>query len=125
MIKDILPLITMIIFKNVVLLMHDNDIGDDILYQYSSVAFTLLNTMEDFYAFQSLKLLNKGEILLDFNFFYQLSVNIVNYKYTELSAIDFNNISDYPSSEWELKQRYWLFAAVVLGTLWFWDSSLL
>lgn len=125
MIKDILPLITMIIFKNVVLLMHDNDIGDDILYQYSSVAFTLLNTMEDFYAFQSLKLLNKGEILLDFNFFYQLSVNIVNYKYTESSAIDFNNISDYPSSEWELKQRYWLFAAVVLGTLWFWDSSLL
>lgn len=125
MIKDILPLITMIIFKNVVLLMHDNDIGDDILYQYSSVAFTLLNTMEDFYAFQSLKLLNKGEIPLDFNFFYQLSVNIVNYKYTESSAIDFNNISDYPSSEWELKQRYWLFAAVVLGTLWFWDSSLL
>jgi hypothetical protein len=106
MIKDILPLITMIIFKNVVLLMHDNDIDDDILYQYSSVAFTLLNTMEDFYAFQSLKLLNKGEIPLDFNFFYQLSVNIVNYKYTESSAIDFNNISDYPSSEWELKQRY-------------------
>jgi hypothetical protein len=106
MIKDILPLITMIIFKNVVLLMHDNDIGDDILYQYSSVAFTLLNTMEDFYAFQSLKLLNKGEIPLYFNFFYQLSVKIVNHKYTESSAIDFNNISDYPSSEWKLKQRY-------------------
>ena len=62
--------------------------------------------MEDFYAFQSLKLLNKGEILLYFNFFYQLSLNIVNSKYAESSAIDFNNISDYASSEWELKQRY-------------------
>ena len=57
--------------------------------------------------------------------FYQLSLNIVNSKYAESSAIDFNNISDYASSEWELKQRYWLFAAVVLGTLWFWDFSLL
>lgn len=89
----------MIILKNVVLLMHNNNISDKILYQYSSSALTLLNTMEDFYAFQSLKLLNKSQIPLDFNFFYQLSVNIFNSKYHEPSTIDFNNISDYPSSE--------------------------
>jgi len=79
--------------------MHINNTGDEILYQYSSVAFTFINTMNDFYSFQSLKLLNKGEIPLDYNFFYQLSINILNSKYAELSAIEFNNISEYKSSE--------------------------
>ena len=86
--------------------MHDNNIGDEILYQYSSVAFTLMNTMNDFYTIQSLKLLNKGEIPLDYNFFYQLSINILNSKYSELSTQEFNNITEYPSSECELRERY-------------------
>jgi hypothetical protein len=105
--------------------MHDSNIGDEILYQYSSVAFTLMNTMNDFYTIQSLKLLNKGEIPLDYNFFYQISINILNSKYSELSIREFNDIAEYPSSKWELKERYWLFAAVIFGTLWFWDTEIL
>ncbi len=105
--------------------MHDNGIDDEILYQYSSIAFTLINTMNDFYTIQSLKLWNRGEIPLDYNFFYQVSINILNSKYSELSIREFNDISEYPSSEWELKERYWFFAAVILGTLWFWDAQIL
>lgn len=122
---DILPLFMMILWKTTVLTMHDNGIGDEILYQYSSIAFTLINTMNDFYTIQSLKLWNKGEIPLDYNFFYQVSVNILNSKYSELSIREFNDIAEYSSSEWELKERYWLFAAVIFGTLWFWDAQIL
>ena len=122
---DILPLFMMILWKTTVLTMHDNGIGDEILYQYSSIAFTLINTMNDFYTIQSLKLWNKGEIPLDYNFFYQVSVNILNSKYSELSIREFNDIAEYSSSEWELKERYWLFAAIIFGTLWFWDAQIL
>jgi hypothetical protein len=122
---DILPLFMMILWKTTVLVMHDNGIDDEILYQYSSIAFTLINTMNDFYTIQSLKLWNRGEIPLDYNFFYQVSINILNSKYSELSIREFNDISEYPSSEWELKERYWLFAAVIFGTLWFWDAQIL
>jgi hypothetical protein len=122
---DILPLFMMILWKTTVLVMHDNGIDDEILYQYSSIAFTLINTMNDFYTIQSLKLWNRGEIPLDYNFFYQVSINILNSKYSELSIREFNDISEYPFSEWELKERYWLFAAVIFGTLWFWDAQIL
>ena len=122
---DILLLFMMILWKTTVLVMHDNGIDDEILYQYSSIAFTLINTMNDFYTIQSLKLWNRGEIPLDYNFFYQVSINILNSKYSELSIREFNDISEYPFSEWELKERYWLFAAVLFGTLWFWDAQIL